>query len=65
MQDTQQMQELVIEMDGKMSERSFKYFFETVLGFHYSDHHKKWDEGLASERYYCVKASRDHGKFKI
>lgn len=62
MQDKQQMQELLIEMDTKMSERSFKYFFETVLGFHYSNHHKQWDEGLKNNRYYCVKASRDHGK---
>ena len=62
MENKLQMQELLIEMDTKMSERSFKYFFETVLGFHYSNHHKQWDEGLKNNRYYCVKASRDHGK---
>ena len=45
-----------------MSQRSFKYFFETVLGFDYADHHAQWDEGLEENRYYRVKASRDHGK---
>jgi len=57
-----EMQTLVLEMDKKMSTRSFKYFFETVLGFDYADHHGMWDKGLSDNRYYCVKASRDHGK---
>ena len=57
-----EMKELVIEMDKKMSARSFMQFFETVLGFDYADHHGLWDKGLADNRYYCVKASRDHGK---
>mgnify|MGYP003112383087 FL=1 len=57
-----QMKELIVEMDINMSKRSFKYFFETVLGFDYADHHAQWDEGLKENRYYCVKASRDHGK---
>ena len=57
-----QMKELLVEMDINMSKRSFKYFFETVLGFDYADHHAQWDEGLKDNRYYCVKASRDHGK---
>ena len=57
-----EMQQLVIEMDRKMSGRSFKYFFETVLGFDYAKHHGMWDKGLTDNRYYCVKASRDHGK---
>ena len=60
--EDEQMKQLIIEMDGKMSARSFKYFFETVLGFDYADHHAKWDKGLEDNRYYCVKASRDHGK---
>ena len=57
-----QMKQLIVEMDTKMSKRSFKYFFETVLGFDYAGHHKSWDKGLEENRYYCVKASRDHGK---
>ena len=57
-----EMQQLVVEMDKKMSARSFKYFFETVLGFDYATHHGMWDKGLAENKYYCVKASRDHGK---
>lgn len=57
-----EMQELVVEMDKKMSARSFQYFFETVLEFDYANHHGLWDKGLADNRYYCVKASRDHGK---
>lgn len=56
------MKELVIEMDTKMSKRSFKYFFETVLGFDFADHHESWCRGLEESKYYCVKASRDHGK---
>ena len=60
--EDEQMKQLIIEMDGKMSARSFKYFFETVLGFDYADHHAKWDKGLEGSRYYCVKASRDPGK---
>ncbi len=61
-EEEEQMKELIVEMDRKMSQRSFKYFFETVLGFDYADHHAQWDEGLEENRYYCVKASRDHGK---
>jgi len=49
-------------MDRKMSAKSFEYFFKEILGFDYSNHHRSWDEGLANNRYYCVKASRDHGK---
>ena len=60
--EDEQMKQLIIEMDAKMSARSFKYFFETVLGFDYANHHAKWDKGLEDSRYYCVKASRDHGK---
>jgi len=62
MKKSQQMEDLVKEMDNKMSERSFQYFFETVLGFDYAEHHKRWSQGLNESRYYCVKASRDHGK---
>ena len=43
-----EMAELVIEMDKKMSARSFKYFFETVLGFDYANHHGLWDKGVGS-----------------
>jgi len=56
------MEEFIHDMDRKMSAKSFEYFFKEILGFDYSRHHKSWDEGLAGNRYYCVKASRDHGK---
>jgi phage terminase large subunit-like protein len=56
------MNEFIMDMDRKMSAKSFQYFFTEILGFDYSDHHKSWDEGLEENRYYCVKASRDHGK---
>ena len=62
MENKGEMRELVIEMDRKMSEKSFPYFFETVLGFDFATHHKLWQKGLEENRYYCVKASRDHGK---
>ncbi len=53
---------LVHDMDTEMSRKSFEYFFTEMLGFEFSDHHKKWLDGLNGHRYYCVKASRDHGK---
>jgi len=56
------MSAFIVDMDKKMSEKSFKYFFTDVLGFDYSYHHQCWDKGLSDNRYYCVKASRDHGK---
>ena len=56
------MEEFILDMDRKMSAKSFEYFFRDILGFDYSQHHEAWDEGLAKNRYYCVKASRDHGK---
>ena len=54
--------ELVRDMDIQMSKKSFEYFFTEILGFEFSDHHKQWLDGLNGHRYYCVKASRDHGK---
>ena len=59
---SENMKEFILDMDRKMAEKSFKFFFTEILDFHYSHHHKMWDEGLKSTRYYCVKASRDHGK---
>ena len=56
------MNEFIMDMDRKMSSKSFKYFLSDILKFDYSYHHQCWDEGLAENRYYCVKASRDHGK---
>ena len=54
--------ELVNDLDTQMSKKSFEYFFTEMLGFEFSDHHKQWLDGLNGHRYYCVKASRDHGK---
>jgi len=54
--------ELVKDMDIQMSKKSFEYFFTEILGFEFSDHHQQWLDGLNGHRYYCVKASRDHGK---
>ena len=54
--------ELVRDIDLQMCSKSFKYFFTDILGFDFSDHHQKWEKGLNEHRYYCVKASRDHGK---
>jgi hypothetical protein len=49
-------------MDIEMSKKSFEYFFTEILEFEFSDHHRDWLKGLNGNRYYCVKASRDHGK---
>ena len=56
------IEQFVLEMDREMSKKSFKYFFVDVLGFLFSSHHKSWNDGLSNHQYYCVKASRDHGK---
>jgi phage terminase large subunit-like protein len=56
------MNAFIQEMDSKMAAKSFKFFFTEILGFHYSHHHESWETGLNEHRYYCVKASRDHGK---
>ena len=49
-------------MDTQMSKKSFSYFFTEILGFELSKHHEDWLKGLNQNKYYCVKASRDHGK---
>ena len=59
MTDTEQF---ILEMDREMCTKSFRYFFEEMLEFDYSKHHGQWEQGLNENRYYCVKASRDHGK---
>jgi hypothetical protein len=56
------VQDLVLQIDREMSAKSFKYFFTEMLGFDYSHHHQSWEQGLNGNKYYCVKASRDHGK---
>jgi len=53
---------LIHDMDTQMSKKSFAYFFTDILEFELSDHHEDWLKGLNEHRYYCVKASRDHGK---
>ena len=59
---TEDMEQFVLEMDREMCKKSFRYFFVDVLGFLFSNHHESWDTGLDKNQYYCVKASRDHGK---
>jgi phage terminase large subunit-like protein len=61
-QTKEEMEAFILNMDIEMSKKSFKYFFVDVLGFLYSHHHQSWKEGLEASQYYCVKASRDHGK---
>ena len=53
---------LIHDMDTQMSKKSFAYFFTDILEFELSAHHGDWLKGLNEHRYYCVKASRDHGK---
>ena len=59
---TDGVSEFIHQMDKEMSKKSFKFFFTDILGFLYNHHHEDWDEGLTESQYYCVKASRDHGK---
>ena len=56
------MKAFILDMDREMAKKSFKFFFTEILDFHYSHHHESWEQGLSEHRYYCVKASRDHGK---
>ena len=58
----QDMQDFIMQMDREMSKKSFQYFFTEILKFDLNWHHEQWEKGLAGSRYYCVKASRDHGK---
>ena len=60
--DKENMEEFILNMDREMAKKSFEYFFTELLEFMYNDHHKSWHDGLANHQYYCVKASRDHGK---
>tara|TARA_R100001015_G_C4629822_1_gene190958 strand:+ start:374 stop:1864 length:1491 start_codon:yes stop_codon:yes gene_type:complete len=62
MNDNTPIADLVKQIDWEQSKKSFKYFFEDILGFDYSTHHGQWEKGLNENRFYCVKASRDHGK---
>ena len=54
--------QLIREMDWEMSSKSFEYFFTDVLGYDYNAHHEQWVDRLNNNRYYVVKAARDHGK---
>ena len=62
MEENVSLASLVKEIDWEHSKKSFRYFFEDILGFDYSTHHGQWEKGLNENRFYCVKASRDHGK---
>jgi len=59
---SEDVEAFVLEMDKEMCKKSFRYFFVDILGMLYSGHHETWDKGLEENQYYCVKASRDHGK---
>jgi len=56
------MDDFILNMDREMCKKSFRYFFQDILGFMYNHHHDDWNKGLTESQYYCVKASRDHGK---
>ena len=56
------MDDFIIQMDREMCRKSFEYFFVDILGFMFNTHHESWKNGLEESQYYCVKASRDHGK---
>ena len=56
------MDDFIIQMDKEMCRKSFEYFFVDILGFLFNTHHESWKNGLEESQYYCVKASRDHGK---
>ena len=62
MKENEELKSFITEMDHQMASRSFKYFFVEILGFLYNHHHESWQKGLEESQYFCVKASRDHGK---
>ena len=62
MKNKEAMEQFILNMDKEMAKKSFQYFFVDILGFLYNHHHDDWRKGLEESQYYCVKASRDHGK---
>ena len=56
------MKDLVDEMDLKMSEGNFPYFFTKVLGYEMSDFHEEWLGHVNSTDRTVIICSRDHGK---
>ncbi len=59
---SEDVEAFVLEMDREMSKKSFRYFFVDIMGMLFNHHHETWRKGLDENQYYCVKASRDHGK---
>ena len=56
------MNDMLIEMDLKMSKDNFPYFFEKVLGYELADFHQEWLDFVHNTNRTVIICSRDHGK---
>ena len=56
------MNDMLIEMDLKMSKDNFPYFFEKVLGYELADFHQEWLDFVHNTKRTVIICSRDHGK---
>tara|TARA_R110002020_G_scaffold64632_3_gene171462 strand:+ start:970 stop:2388 length:1419 start_codon:yes stop_codon:yes gene_type:complete len=56
------MNDMLIEMDLKMSEGNFPYFFTKVLGYELADFHQEWLDFVHNTNRTVIICSRDHGK---
>jgi hypothetical protein len=56
------MSDFLTEMDLKMSESSFPYFFEKILGYELADFHQEWLDLVNNTSRTVIICSRDHGK---
>ncbi len=56
------MDNLLQEMDLKMSDGNFEYFFTKVLGYQLTEFHAEWLEEVRNTNSTVIICSRDHGK---
>ena len=56
------MDNLLQDMDMKMSEGNFEYFFTKVLGYQLTNFHREWLEEVQNTDSTIIICSRDHGK---
>ena len=56
------MSDFLTEMDLKMSDGNFPYFFEKVLGYELADFHQEWLDLVHNTDRTVIICSRDHGK---
>ena len=56
------MDNLIYDMDLKMSDGNFEYFFTKVLGYEMAPFHREWLQEVQETNRTVIICSRDHGK---